>query len=93
MSTIAGWMILIAVIGVAMGLFREAPGLAFVLLISVVPALAVTEVKAYRRRRRGEPMSGLERSCWFVGLTILIPILAVVALVVALFTYCLLMAR
>ena len=93
MLTIAGWMILIAVIGVAIGLVREVPGLGFLLLISVVPALVVTEVKARRRRRRGEPMSGWERTFWLVGLTILIPILAVVALFVALFTYCLLMAR
>jgi hypothetical protein len=93
MSTIAGWMILIAVIGVAIGLFRETPGLAFILLVSVAPALAVTEVKAYRRRRRGEPMSAWERTFWLLGLTILIPILAAVALFVALFAYCFLATR
>jgi hypothetical protein len=91
-STIGGWMVLIAVIGVAVGIYREAPGLATVLLASVVPALVVTEVKASRRRRRGEPMSGWERVAWILALTILIPILLIVALFAALFTYCL-MAR
>ncbi len=92
MSTIAGWMILIAAIGVAVGIFREAPGLAMVLLVSVVPALALTEWKAYRRRRRGEPMSVPQRILMVIVLTILIPILAFVALVVALFTYCFLVS-
>jgi hypothetical protein len=88
LSTIAGWMVVIAVIAVELGLSVTAPGLAVVLLVSVVPALAVTELKAYRRRRRGEPMSTGERVAWIFGLTILIPILLFVALVVALFMYC-----
>jgi hypothetical protein len=87
MSTIGDWMILIAVIGVAVGIFREAPGLAIVLLVTVVPALAVTEVKAYNRRRRGEPMSGWDRAAWVLGLTILFPFL-LMALAIALFAVC-----
>jgi hypothetical protein len=93
MSTIGGWMVLIAVIGVAIGFFREAPGLTIILMISVVPALFFTELKARKRQSRGEPMSGWERAFWLLGLTILIPILTVVALVVALFTYCAFLAR
>jgi hypothetical protein len=92
MSTIAGWMILIAAIGVAVGIFREAPGLAVVLLVSVVPALALTEWKAYRRRRRGVPMTVPERIVLVIVLTIVIPILLAIALVVALFTYCFLVS-
>jgi hypothetical protein len=92
MSTIAGWMILIAAIAVAVGLFREAPGLAVVLLVSVVPALTLTEWKAYHRRRRGEPMTVPQRIVMVIVLTILIPILVIIALVVALFTYCFLLA-
>ena len=88
LSTIGGWMILIAVIGVAVGIFREAPGLAILLLISVVPALIITEIKAYRRRRRGEPMSGLDRLLWVLLLSILVPFLLIIALAVALFMYC-----
>jgi small-conductance mechanosensitive channel len=86
-------MVLIAMIGVAVGIIREAPGLAIVLLATVVPALVVTEVKASRRRRRGEPMSGWERVAWILALTILIPILLIVALFAAFFTYCLFMMR
>ncbi len=92
MSTIAGWMILIAAIGVAAGIFREAPGLAMVLLISVVPALALTEWKAYRRRRRGVPMTVPQRIVLVLALTVLIPILLAIALVVALFAYCFLVS-
>jgi hypothetical protein len=88
MSTIGGWMIVIAVIGVAAGLFREAPGLAIVLLVSVAPALAITELTARRRLQRGEPMSIAERVARVLGLTILIPFLVIVALAVALFTFC-----
>jgi ribosomal protein L40E len=88
LSTIAGWMILIAVIGVAAGLLREAPGLAVVLLVIVGPALATTEVKASRRRRRGEPMSSWEWTLWVLGLMFLIPIVLIVAVAIALFLYC-----
>ena len=89
LSTIASWMIAIAVIGVAIGLFREAPGVAVLLLVSVVPALAITELKARGRLRRGDPMSAWERFARILALTILIPILVIVALTIALFTFCL----
>jgi hypothetical protein len=89
LSTIAGWMIAIAVIGVAIGLFREAPGVAILLLVSVVPALAITELKARGRLRRGDPMSAWERIARILALTILIPILVIGALAIALFTFCL----
>jgi hypothetical protein len=92
MSTIAGWMILIAAIGVAVGLFREAPGLAVSLLVSIAPALAITEVKAYRRQHRGVPMTIPERIAMVLILAIVIPILVIIALVVALFTYCFLIS-
>jgi hypothetical protein len=88
LSTIAGLMIGIAILGVAIGLFREAPGLTVFLLISVAPALAITELKARGRYRRGDPMSIGERILRVVVLMILIPILVVLALVVALFAYC-----
>ena len=88
MSTIAGWMIGIAVLGVAIGLFREAPGVAVLLMISVVPALAITEVKAARRRRNDDPMPPWERLARVLALTILIPVLVIIALAIALFTVC-----
>ena len=92
-STIAGWMIAIAVIGVAIGLFREAPGAAVLLLVCAAPALAITELKARGRRRRGDTMSVGERIVRVVALMILIPILVIVALVVALLVFCSLMPR
>lgn len=93
LSTIAGLMIGIAVLGVSIAMFREAPGLAVVLVISVAPALAITELKARKRYRRGEPMSIGERVLRVVVLTILIPILVIVALAIALFTFCVFFAR
>ncbi len=93
LSTIAGWMVLIALIAVLAGLFREAPGLAIALLVCVLPAWAITEVKAARRRRRAKPMSGMERALWIVALTILIPILVITALGIALFAFCMFMSR
>lgn len=86
LSTIGGWMIGIAILGVTIALFREAPGLAIALLISVVPALAMTELKAYRRRR-GDPLTVGERVAWILVLSVLIPILVAVALAMALFTF------
>jgi hypothetical protein len=81
-------MIGIAIFGVAIGLFREAPGAAALLLVCVAPALAITELKARGRSRHGDPMSLGERILRVVVLTILIPILVIVALVIALFTFC-----
>jgi hypothetical protein len=92
LSTIGGWMIGIAILGVAIALFREAPGLAVVLLVSVVPALAVTELKARGRRREGDFMSSGERLAWIVALTIAIPIVVIMALAIALFAFCLFMS-
>ncbi len=93
LSTIAGMMALIAVIGVAAALFRDAPGLSVLLFISIVPALLITEWKARRRRRRGETMSATERVVWIIALTIVMPILIGVAVVAAMFAYCTLMNR
>ena len=61
-------------------------------IVICVPALAVTEVKAFGRRRRGEPMSGWERASWILGLMILFPLL-LIALAIALFALCVLIAR
>jgi hypothetical protein len=88
LSTIAGLMIEIAIFGAAVGLFREAPGVAVFLLVSVAPALAITELKARGRYRRGDPMPAWERIARIIALTILIPILVIVALAIALFTFC-----
>ena len=61
------------------------------MLVCALPAWAITEMKARRRRRRGESMSGVEKALWIVGLTIVIPIVLIVALGIALFTFCMFM--
>ncbi len=93
LSTIAGHMILIALIAVFLVIFIAAPPLAIALLVCALPAWAIVEMKARRRRRRGDSMSGIERALWIVGLTIGIPIVLAVALAIALFTFCAFMQR
>jgi hypothetical protein len=85
-------MVVIAGIAVALALFVAAPAVGIVLLLSAVPALATTEFIAFRRRRRGERMDGWQRFGWFLGLTILFPIL-LIALGIALFAICMAFMR
>jgi hypothetical protein len=85
-------MIVIAGIGVVLALFILAWPVAIVLSGSAVPALLVTEFVAFRRRRRGEPMSRWQRFTWFFWLTILFPIL-LIAVAVALFAICMAFVR
>jgi hypothetical protein len=94
LSTIAGWMVLIAMIAVGLAVFQLAPGLGIIWLFFVGPAWAITEVKARRRIYRSlTPMSGIEKALWIMGLTILIPVTVIVALVVALATFCAIFAH
>ena len=87
-SSIAGLMTGIAIIAVTFGLYREAPGVAIAAAIAVGPALLLTELKARKRWRRGEPMSAVERILRVIALTIVIPILLIVALVITVFAIC-----
>ncbi len=88
LASISGLMVLIAMVAVFSGLFLAAPGLAVALLVCALPAWGITEAQAYRRRRRGESMSGAEKALRIIGLTILIPVLLIVALAAALFVIC-----
>jgi hypothetical protein len=81
-------MVVIAVIAVGIGIFRESPGWAVFLLLSAAPALFVTELKAVRRRRRGDPMSIVDRIGLVILLMIVMPILIVLAGVTAIFIIC-----
>jgi hypothetical protein len=92
-STIAGLMILIALIAIFLVVFIAFPPLAIALLVFSLPAWAITEQKARKRRRRGESMSGIEKALWIAVLTIGLPIMVVVALGIALFTFCFVMQR
>jgi hypothetical protein len=86
-------MLLIALIAVFLVVFIAAPPLAIALSVCALPAWAITEAKARNRRRRGEPMSGLEKAMRIVGLTIAIPVVLIVGLGLALFTFCFFMSR
>jgi hypothetical protein len=87
-TSIATLMIVIALTAVVFGVFRDAPGLAIAFLFFALLAWGMTELKASRRRRRGAPMSGLEKAIWIAGLLILMPVLLMAALVAALFVIC-----
>ena len=82
-STISGWMILIAGIGLVLGLYRLAPGILIAAVVLVLPPVLIVEVRAARRRRAGRPMSPAERIGLFLLLTILLPIVLIVALFIA----------
>jgi hypothetical protein len=90
--SIGGWMVVIALIGVALAILVLAPPLFVVLLAAAVPALFITEFKTYRRRRRGEWVSGWQRLRWFVGFILLIPVFTL-AVVVCLFALCMVIFR
>jgi hypothetical protein len=87
LGSISGLMIFIALVAVILGLWQTAPGLSIVLFFAL-PAWGLTELKAYRRRRRGEEMSGAQKLVWIICLTVLLPIVLITALVAALFVIC-----
>jgi hypothetical protein len=84
-ASLAGFMILLTAIAVLFGLYGEPTWLPFALLIGATLAMAITEVKANRRRQRGDAMSGMERFLWLVGLMIVIPVALIAARAAALF--------
>ncbi|WP_165224665.1 hypothetical protein [Aquisphaera insulae] len=86
--TIAGGMLVIAVVAVCLALYANAPGLLVLLAATVAPALAIVQVQARRRRRRGDPMSGAERFGCFMVYLILAPVLLIGAAIIALLIYC-----
>jgi hypothetical protein len=86
MSTIAGWMALIAALGAAMGLLVVAPGLSFLVVLILFETLAALRFRAYSRR--GKQMSGCVQTAWLLAFLIVIPIVAGVAVLIGLFAYC-----
>lgn len=88
-QTIGGWMVGIALLAGGIALFREAPGLGLFLIVLIVPAMAFTEAKARERARRGDPMPMFERVARVAALMFIIPVVVVLALAIALFTFCL----
>jgi hypothetical protein len=85
---IGGWMLLIAVIVVGIGIFSQYPGAGLLLLASLAPALFFTELRAVRHRHWGVPMTIRERVARVIVLMVVIPILLVVALAIGVFIIC-----
>jgi hypothetical protein len=86
MSTIVGWMILIAVIALAMGLLTAAPGLSLLVVLILFETLAVIRFRTYSRR--GQPMSGCVQGAWILMFLIVTPILSIAAVLIGMFAYC-----
>jgi hypothetical protein len=64
---ISSLMVVIGVLAICLGLIREVPGLAVVLMILAVPALARTIGGITRRRRSGRPVTWNDRLGLFGG--------------------------
>lgn len=87
-STIPGWMILIAGIGLALGLYRLSPGFLMTAAVLIVPPLLIVQFWAARRRDAWQPMSTAQRVGLFFLLLFLLPIVLCGAVFIALFVIC-----
>jgi len=87
-STISGWMILIAGVGLILGLYRLAPGMLIAAVVFVLPPVLIVEVRASRRRRAGRPMSLDDRIGLFMLIAIVLPIVLITALFIAAYIIC-----
>lgn len=85
LSTIAGWMIAIAVIGATLGLMIAYP-LVFIAVVFVL--LESVAVIRYRQSRRRKPMAAWVLAIWILAFFVVIPIVSVVASLTALYIYC-----
>ena len=72
-----------------LGASRSPRGSSLGLVIVVLPAWAVAEMIAHRRRNRGLPTSTTRKVVWIVVLAVVIPILLGVALFIAFWLICL----
>jgi hypothetical protein len=89
--TLTAILATMTIFAVAAGLFNDAPGLSFLVLLVGLPALSITVVRMGRRRRRGEEVTWSDRILTFVVSSIAvlgIILMVTVASVVALFIYC-----
>ena len=84
-STIAGWMILIAVIAGTMAAMVLSP---FVFILAVLVLMEWVTAVRYREARRRKPMSGWAELGWILGFLVVAPLVSIVASVVALSAYC-----
>jgi small-conductance mechanosensitive channel len=87
LSTIAGWMTLIAVLGVVMGAMIVVPALSFLVVLVLFEALAAIRFQA--NRRGGQPSGDDNPVNYIITYMIVIPIVAIVAALIGLFVHCL----
>jgi hypothetical protein len=85
LSTIRGWMIAIAVIGVTMGSMVVSP---FVFVLVVFVLLEAVAAIRYRESRRRKPMAAWVLAIWIFAFFVVIPIMSVVVAFTALYAYC-----
>ena len=83
-----GCLLVTGVTALAVVLLSVAPGVGILLLVTVVPALLVTEFHARRRLRQGRPMNRFERAAWTMLWVVFLPIVLAVALFIAVLVLC-----
>lgn len=88
-------MIAIALIAMVLGVVRESPGLAILLAIAAVPALAFTFSTSLRRRSEGVPMTTAQKIGTFLGavavtvsIIVIVLVVLVVSFIAALYVIC-----
>jgi len=81
----SGMLVAATVLVIAVAVLVVAPVLGIPLLLSVIPALLITEGRARRRWRQGLPMTAVERVLRVVVLSIVVPIALILALFVVVF--------
>jgi hypothetical protein len=73
-------MLVIALVAVCLGVYREVPGLGILLAILVTPALVRTSVVATRRKAGGRPMPPLDKVGVFAGTLAAVVVIGVSAI-------------
>jgi hypothetical protein len=85
MSTIGGWMIAIAAIGVAMAILVLFPPLIIVVILVAFEALAI---RRFLESVRRHPLSVLRLTIWVLLFLVVVPVLSLVTGVATLAIYC-----
>lgn len=84
--TLGALMLVIALVGICLGLMRGLPGLSVLILLVVTPALLRTLYGSLRSRRRGKSLTMLEKAELFLsstGIVVMIALASVSAFVIS----------
>lgn len=76
-------LVIVALVAVAAGLWREAPGLSVLLCLVAAPAVLITLIQILRRRGRGEKITGGRTAMDFFLTTLVVGIIAAVVAIIA----------